>query len=266
MEIFVTPQGRDGRGLRTALAGIACLLSVLALTLPGAHLALAITLLSFWHYVLYWLAYRYGAVPHGVFKRDAVAAKSVSLLALGYVYFSVSPDVLSLVVLAAGFALNAAAARVLGADRTYYGHEVAGLSLRRITSFPYSWVAHPMLVGNFIAFGGTLLNAGFRAQWWPLAFAHMVLNIGLLLMETRLTPGRGRDARAVGARSRVLVGAGMVAAGAALGTLAGLWMPGILDGALAGAAAGLYAHVIFCSYTSPTMAESRATALNPKST
>ncbi len=46
-----------------------------------------------------------------------------------------------------------AAARALGTDRTYYGHEVAGLPHRRITTFPYSWISHPMLAGNIAAFG-----------------------------------------------------------------------------------------------------------------
>src|SRR6185369_3613661 len=70
-----------------------------------------------------------------------------------------------------------------GIDRTYYGHEVAGLPPRRITAFPYSLTRHPMILGNVAAFGGTLINPAFRQHWWPLAVLHVSLNIGLLVME-----------------------------------------------------------------------------------
>ena len=159
--------------------------------LPGHSNVLAIYALSFWHYGLYWFAYRHGAVAMDVFKRDAVMMKSVSLIALGTAYFATPLDALSLAVVAAGFVLNGVAARALGADRTYYGHELAGLPHQRITAFPYGWVSHPMLVGNMAAFGGTLLNAPFRDAWWPLAVAHIAFNLGLLVMETTVTPLRG---------------------------------------------------------------------------
>ena len=86
---------------------------------------------------------------------------------------------------------------MLGLDRTYYGHEVAGLPPRRITAFPYSLTAHPMILGNVAAFGGTLINAGFREQWWPLAGLHVAANVGLLVMERagprRRRPGRNKE-------------------------------------------------------------------------
>ncbi|HLM14984.1 MAG TPA: hypothetical protein VK362_21490, partial [Reyranella sp.] len=40
-------------------------------------LPLAVYLLSFWHYGLYWLAVAFGAITFDVFKRDAVAMKTV---------------------------------------------------------------------------------------------------------------------------------------------------------------------------------------------
>jgi hypothetical protein len=30
-----------------------------------------------------------------------------------------------------------------------------------------------MLAGNVVAFAGTLINADFRREWWPLACAHV---------------------------------------------------------------------------------------------
>lgn len=224
---------------------------VLAALYLGAPLALAVCTLSFWHYALYWLAYRYRAVPLQIFRRDAVAMKSVSLLALGAVYFVTPLDLWSLTTVGAGFLLNIAAARALGPDRTYYGYELARLPRRRITAFPYSHFAHPMLAGNVVAFGGTLLNAGFRADWWPLACAHIALNAGLMVMETNPLQRR-RSA----AGSGLLAGGALVIVGAGLG--AATAYPGEVAAIIAAAAIGgcccAYAWVLARCYAAPTPA------------
>jgi hypothetical protein len=183
----VTRRGPERTGL-LASGGLAAVMVIAAL--GGAGLAASIAALSFWHYWLYWLAYRYGAVAPAVFRRDALLAKSVALLVLGYVYFAAPLHALSLAVVAAGFALNALAAARLGPERTYYGSELLDLPPLRVTAFPYSVLAHPMLVGNILAYGGTLLNPAFRETWWPLACAHIALNAALLAMETQVTPLR----------------------------------------------------------------------------
>ncbi len=146
-------------------------------------LPLAVYLLSFWHYALYWRAFTFGTADFDAFKRKAIVLKAISVTALALVYLRFPLDPASLAVIAAGIFLNARAAAVLGFDRTYYGHEVAGLPAQRITAFPYSLTAHPMILGNVAAFGGTLLNPGFREHWWPLASLHVAANIGLLVME-----------------------------------------------------------------------------------
>ena len=153
-------------------------------------LPLAIYSLSFWHYALYWRTFAFGTADFDAFKRKAIALKTISMAALAVVYLRFPLDPASLAVIAGGIFLNARAAAVLGIDRTYYGHEVAGLPPQRITAFPYSLTAHPMIVGNVAAFGGTLLNAGFREQWWPLASLHVAANIGLLAMELAGPPRR----------------------------------------------------------------------------
>ncbi len=126
-----------------------------------------------------------------------------------FVYLRTPLDLASLTVIAGGILLNIRAAAALGLDRTYYGHEVAGLPARRITAFPYSLTSHPMILGNVAAFGGTLINADFRQQWWPLAGLHVVLNIGLLAMELA-GPRRRRAVR---------IGGGLVLGGALLGAI-----------------------------------------------
>jgi hypothetical protein len=194
--------GRNG----SSLACLLFVLAVLVTALVDRNLPLAIYLLSFGHYALYWVAFAFGTIAFEVFKRDAIAMKTISVTALALVYLRVPLDLASLAVVAGGVLLNLRAAQALGLDRTYYGHEVAGLPARRIAAFPYSLTSHPMIVGNVAAFGGTLINADFRAQWWPLAVLHVVLNIGLLAMELA-GPQRRRAVR---------IGGGLVLAGALL--------------------------------------------------
>lgn len=177
----------DRRG--PSLACWTIVAAVLAGAAMGRAPAVAIYLVSFVYYGLYWQAFAWGTPSFDAFKRDALLLKALSVAALAFVYLQAPPDLPSLAVIALGILLNARAAAVLGIDRTYYGHELAGLPERRITAFPYSLMSHPMIVGNVMAFGGTLLNPSFRAAWWPLATLHVVLNLGLLAME-RAGPGR----------------------------------------------------------------------------
>lgn len=225
---------------------LSCALLILSVLLGAAldlSLPLAVYLLSFWHYYLYWLAFAFGAIPFEVFKRDAVAMKTVSVALLATVYLATPIDAVSLIVIGGGILLNIRAAMVLGVDRTYYGHEVAGLPLQRITAFPYSLTSHPMILGNVAAFGGTMLNAAFREQWWPLACLHVALNIGLLAME--LAGPHRRAVRIGGALVFAVVLAG--ATDAALGSGRTLTVPI----ALAGLAAVTCAWTLYRSYASP---------------
>lgn len=246
----------SGRHAST-LASAAFIAVVIGVTLPGGHWTIAIYALSFWQYPLYALAFVFGTVAHDVFKRDAVLMKGVSLAVLALAYFAAPPAPLSLAVIASGFLLNAIAARALGADRTYYGAEVAGLPPRRITAFPYSMVPHPMLLGNIAAFGGTLINPPFREDWWPLAAAHMALNLGLLVMEVAVTPRRGRPVAGTRPKRpalRVLAVCGSSALGTAFGGSAGLaagGSAGYLIPALVGASAFAYGHALYHCYSTP---------------
>jgi len=159
--------------------------------------ALAVYSLSFWHYLLYWRAYRYGAIDSARFRRDALLMKSVALMALAGAYLAQPWHWLPAIVMASGFLLNLAGARALGHARTYYGWELGELPPLRVASFPYSVIPHPMLVGNIIAFGATLLHPEFRQAWWPLAVGHVALNLGLIVMETSVTPAHARSQEAV---------------------------------------------------------------------
>ena len=196
---------------RPSLACWMFVAAVLAGAAIGREPVFALYLVSFVYYGLYWYAFAWGVDSFRVFKRDALLLKALSVAALAFVYLQAPPDFLSLGVIALGILLNARAASVLGLDRTYYGHELAGLEARRVMAFPYSLMSHPMIVGNVMAFGGTLLNPDFRAEWWPLAALHVVLNLALLAME-RAGPRRQATIRLAG----ILV----LAATAAAGTIA----------------------------------------------
>ncbi len=111
-----------------------------------------------------------------------------------------------------------------------------------------------MLLGNMAAFGGTLLNPGFREQWWPLACAHVALNLGLLVMETAVAPLRrgANGSRAPAARNPLPAAGLAAAAGAALGALAAPFAQSSPPaGAAVGAAAFAHATVMYFCYSSP---------------
>ena len=214
-----------------------------------SSVAVAIYALSFWHYYIYWLAYLFRSVPLAAFKRDAIMMKCVSIAVLAWAFLSGALDFLSLSVVTLGFALNTYAAMKLGSDRSYYGYEVGGFPHQRITSFPYSMTAHPMLIGNIVAFSGTMINADFRDHWWPLAVGHAAMNVGLLIMETAIKADSRfvRFVRATSVAARYVIGIAVLALGAAIGYAAGEPLhPAI--GALVGLIASAYALALFSLY------------------
>ena len=181
MDITAAQTTRDlGRG---ALPVLAFAPFVLVVSNAAGRWDLAVYSLSFWHYLVYVLAFGFRRVPHRQFKTDAVLLKSIALAMLAGTLLSTGPGLPALLVMAAGFGLNIAAVRALGSDRTYYGEELAGLPAERTSAFPYSVVSHPMLIGNMAAFAAPLLDAEFRRAWWPLAALHVMFNLGILLME-----------------------------------------------------------------------------------
>jgi hypothetical protein len=243
------------RNHASLIASVIFVSVMLGTALVAGESKLAIYSVSFWHYYLYWLAYFFGAVSLRVFKRDAMLMKGVALVALGAAYLAAPPNLLSLTLVALGFMLNSVAAAALGSDRTYYGHEVADLPQLKSAAFPYSVMSHPMLLGNVAAFGGTLINSEFRQQWWPLACAHVGMNIGLLAMELFVTPQRrsARLAGIAGPRASAFswrTGCFVTAAGAALG-IAASWMARtnwVPLSAWTGACVGAYGYFLYCCY------------------
>lgn len=236
---------------------------VLAASYVAESAALAVYALSFWHYLLYWWAYRYGSVSPRRFRLEALLMKSTAMVALGAVVLTLPWHSGAAVVMAAGFLLNTAAAHALGVARTYYGWEIGDVVHAHVTTFPYSVVPHPMLVGNIVGHAGALLSPEFRAGWWPLAAGHVVLNLGLLLMETTVTPRRARphDDRGhvpqsrlrVALPARLLVILLAALSGAAAGLAAAVatgWRAGMGPCAVVGASAAVHALLSAGDYVS----------------
>jgi Phospholipid methyltransferase len=217
----------------------ACLIGTVLLTSRlAASPALAVYALSFWHYLFYWWAYRHGVVQPARFRRDAILMKSAALMALAGAWLTQPWHWPSALVIGTGFMLNLVAARALGHARTYYGWELGELAPERVTRFPYSVVPHPMLVGNMLAFGGTLLHPGFRKAWWPLAIIHVALNGALIVMETSVTPAR--QTRRTEADERCEAGP-RAAAGAITATVGVAFAAAMVAGIAAVVAAGVVA-------------------------
>jgi hypothetical protein len=178
----------------TVIAGTAFCAAAAVFAFVTPYTAAAVYAVSFWQYAVYALAFLHRRVSLEAFQHDAYLTRTASLVAFAWVYLSSPIDVLSLAVVLVGFALNIAAVKALGTDRTYYGVELAALQPKRITAFPYTWIPHPMLVGNMAAFGGAMLNAEFARQWWPLAVLHVGLNLAIILMEAYAKPVGTRNA------------------------------------------------------------------------
>lgn len=152
---------------------------------------------SFIHYLLYMAVYytREG-VAFGTFKRRAMFWKALAAAQLVYIYLSAGRfDPLSLTLVAVGLALSAAAARVLGIERTYFAAELglcAPVALRR---FPYNVIRHPMIVGNIIALAGFYAHPEFRAAAPYLVPLHIAFYVMHLLQEQGVILRNPRHAR-----------------------------------------------------------------------
>lgn len=177
-------------GERTTLVAALFVVAVLVIACLAGSRGMAVYTLSFWHYLVYALAFFWRSITPERFQRDAVLLKTISLVALASAFLPTLPSLLAILVMAAGFALNNAAYRALGDARTFYGVELEALPPERVTAFPYSVTAHPMLIGNMAGYGGALLDTGFRQDWWPLAVLHFLLNFAIILMEAHGRPSR----------------------------------------------------------------------------
>jgi Phospholipid methyltransferase len=122
---------------------------------------------SFIHYLIYLATYYYRQnVSYGTFIRDAVFFKSLSMLQLVFWYFKFFEfnfiSFLSLAIAVSGFYLAVLAYEKLGHVRSYFGVELGKIEPEKISSFPYNFIPHPMIIGNIINLLGLYLLEPFR--------------------------------------------------------------------------------------------------------
>jgi hypothetical protein len=142
---------------------------------------------SFIHYLMYigTLPSR-DAVAFPRFVRNVVFFKALAIAHLGALYvwhFEVAP--LSLALIVVGASLSTAAFRALGTDRTYFGVELGRCPPRRVTTFPYGVVPHPMILGGIVWLLGVHSLAPLRAAWPWLVPVHIGLYLLHLAQEVR---------------------------------------------------------------------------------
>merc|ERR1711871_1806632 len=126
---------------------------------------------SFVHYLFYIGTYYHRKnISHGYFKRDVILFKSLSVLHLLVVYIKALHsngwvyDAWSLGAIVGGFTLSTMASFALGVDQTYFGVELGVCKPRWVTTFPYGFIPHPMIVGGVIGLCGFHQYAAFRNQ------------------------------------------------------------------------------------------------------
>jgi hypothetical protein len=145
--------------------------------------------ISFVHYLCYLAVLR---KPEGVafptFVRDAIFFKTLSLGTLACCYLAVfRADALSLGLAAGGFGLAALASRALGLRRTFFGAELGVVEARRVTTFPYGVVPHPMILGSMIGLLGLHALPEMRASHPFLVPIHVALYALVLAQEIVVT-------------------------------------------------------------------------------
>ena len=152
---------------------------------------------SFVHYLLYLAVYGSRRnVSFGVFKRDAIFYKTVSMAILGFLYLShFEWNLFSILLIGLGFGTAAAAARALGFDRTYFGAELGYCPSARIDRFPYGVIPHPMILGSIVGLIGVAASEPFRSAWPWLVPAHVAFYLCHLTQEVFDLHGEGGDQR-----------------------------------------------------------------------
>ena len=144
---------------------------------------------SYVHYVLYMAALAHGpGLAYREFLRDAIAHKTVSMLALASVYLSsFEAQWPSIAMIVLGTALSNWAALVLGLARTYFGVELGVVAPMRIEAPPYGVIPHPMITGALVALVGVHLLPGVHDTFPWLVPGHLALYLLHLAQEIVLS-------------------------------------------------------------------------------
>ncbi|CAM9458442.1 unnamed protein product [Discosporangium mesarthrocarpum] len=151
---------------------------------------------SFVHYLRYIETYYHrDNCNFGTFKSDVLFYKTVALAHIAVLYRAAcleqlgeeSPKTLllgaSIGMVVVGYAVCILASLALGVDGTYFGAELGICGWKRVTTFPYGTIPHPMITGQLFAMAGMYLLPMFRAEYPWLIPVHGALYITHMLQE-----------------------------------------------------------------------------------
>jgi len=146
---------------------------------------------SYRHYLL-WIStfgFRKPAVAYGVFLRDANVFAIMAKIRLFYImYWKVefSRDCVALLCIACGLSVATLARYHLGEVRTFFGSELGFVQPKWVTSFPYGYIPHPMIVGQLITLAIILFwwNAQLSQLENLVFLGHMACHIVHMVQET----------------------------------------------------------------------------------
>lgn len=141
---------------------------------------------SFIHYSIYIGTYYYrDNVLYEHFKRDCLFYKNIALINLATVYYKSIIDNYNnplLLVIFCGYMITAIASYKLGLNGTYFGSELGCCTSKRINSFPYNCIPHPMIVGQIISLT-TLYTFATNDKYKLLIPIHISLYLIHMLQE-----------------------------------------------------------------------------------
>jgi hypothetical protein len=152
---------------------------------------------SFLHYVRYMTTYYVREnVAYGIFKRDVLLYKTVSLAQLVFLYASAATkgftsladlgiDATAAAMIAGGYALSLYTTAQLGVDGTYFGIELGFVQKQKhyVQKFPYGVIPHPMILSQCVALCGFHRHAAFAAAWPYLVPVHVLLYLCHMVQE-----------------------------------------------------------------------------------
>lgn len=170
--------------VKQAVLALAVLLSLLAVV---GDVRLLVYGLSYAYHAVNLAAFVFRRTEAVRFALQSVACRTVAfglLAAVAVRSGELAPSVGGWSLLVAGIALNALAVRALGVTRTYYGVELGAVPHARVSSFPYSWVSHPMHAGIVLQFAAIgRLCPGLSREFPLLVPGHVALTVLTAVVE-----------------------------------------------------------------------------------
>jgi hypothetical protein len=146
-------------------------------------------LTSFVHYFRYISTfYIRRGIDFGSFRRDVLLFKSLAFFQIFYHYLCPAKeafvfDPVSLFMIVSGSALAAMATSAIGVDRTYFAAELGLVPPKWVSTFPYGYIPHPMIVSQVWALLGLYKAQHFRTEWPYVVPIHIALYLVHMLQE-----------------------------------------------------------------------------------